>query len=99
MFVALSQFAVANGMTDQVKEAFRRRPQLVDGADGFVKLDVISPHDRPDEIWLITYWTDEASYRTWHRSHLHREAHKGIPKGLKLDAKSTKLRFFEHICS
>ncbi len=96
--MALSQFTVANGtdaagesnprvspMTEQVKQAFLDRPHLVDGEPGFVRMEVISPIDAPDEIWLLTYWTDEESFRTWHRSHLYRDSHQGIPKGLKLD--------------
>ena len=97
MFVAMSKFAIANGMTAEVKQAFRDRPHLVDSAPGYVRMDVISPLDLPEEIWLITYWTDEASYRTWHRGHTYHESHKGIPKGLKLVPKRTEIRFFEHV--
>jgi heme-degrading monooxygenase HmoA len=99
MFVALSKFEVANGMTEQVKEAFVNRPHLVESAPGFTRMDVISPLDYPDEIWLITYWTDEGSYKTWHHGELHRESHKWIPKGLKLVPRSTQVRFFEHVSS
>ena len=99
MFVALSKFTVANGMTPQVKEAFANRPHLVDSAPGFLRMDVISPLENPDEIWLITYWTDETSYRIWHRSHEYHASHKGIPKGLKLVPKSAQISFFEYVAS
>lgn len=98
-FVALSRFTVANGMTGQVKQAFLDRPHLVDGAPGFLRMEVISPLDEPEEIWLLTYWTDEDSFRVWHRSHLYRESHEGIPKGLKLDPSRTRIRYFEHVAS
>lgn len=98
-FVALSRFAVANDKTGEVKQAFIDRPHMVDDAPGFLRLDVISPLDTPDEIWLLTYWTDEGSYRAWHTSHLYRDSHAGIPKGLKLVRGSAKVRFFEQICS
>lgn len=96
-FVAISQFTVANGadMTRQVKDAFRLH--LVDQVEGFVKLDVISPLDNLDEVWLVTYWTDREAFETWHRSHHYKDAHKAIPKGLKLVRGSFKLRYFEHI--
>lgn len=97
-YVVLSQFTVAN-MTDQVKQAFRQRPHQVDAATGFVRMDVLSPFDAPDEIWLITYWKDETSYLNWHRSHLYQESHQGIPKGLRLVPKSVSMRFFEHVAS
>lgn len=99
MFVALSRFVVANGMTAQVKAAFQARPHLVDSAEGFVRMEVLSPRDVPDEIWLITWWAEEAHYRAWHRSHAYHESHQGIPKGLKLVPKSAQLRYFDHICS
>ena len=97
MFIALSRFQVANGMEDAVKDAFRSRPHLVEDAPGFLRLEVLSPLDELREIWLLTYWADEESYRTWHRGHTYHDSHKGIPKGLKLVPKSAILRFFEHV--
>lgn len=99
MFVALSRFTVANGMTQDVKDAFAARPHRVEEAPGFVRLEVISPLDNLDEIWLLTFWSDEQSFRAWHKSHMYRDSHKGIPKGLKLVHQSFKLRYFEHVCS
>ncbi len=99
MFVALSKFAIANEMATEVKAAFQNRPRLVEESEGFVRLDVISPFEKPNEIWLITYWDDEKSYQNWHRSDEHRQSHQNIPKGLKLIPQETELRFFNYICS
>jgi heme oxygenase (mycobilin-producing) len=105
-FVALSRFEVAEGEDplgsshiDRVKQAFRERPHLVDNAPGFQRLDVFSPRSNPNEIWLLTFWDDEASYRVWHKSHEYHESHKGIPKGIRLVPRSTKLEFFDLIAS
>lgn len=98
-FVALSKFTVANDMTGQVKQAFVERPHLVDEAPGYVRMEVISPLDNPDEIWLITYWRDEESFKVWHHSHSYHDSHKGIPKGLKLVPKSWSVRHFEYVAS
>ncbi|MGD0815107.1 MAG: antibiotic biosynthesis monooxygenase [Verrucomicrobiota bacterium] len=98
-FVALSKFVVANGKAAEVKQAFRDRPHMVDGQPGFVRMEVFSPLDRPEEIWLITYWIDSASFKLWHHTHLYHQSHKGIPKGLKLVPGETKIRHFERICS
>ncbi len=98
-FAALSRFVIANGMTAEVKEAFRKRPHLVDDAPGYRRMEVISPLDRPEEIWLLTFWSDEESFRTWHRSHLYHESHRGIPKGLKLVRGETRVTHFEHVSS
>jgi len=99
MFVALSKFTIANGMTEAVKTAFKNRPHLVDDSGGFLRMDVISPHDNPDEIWLLTYWQDETSYQRWHHSPAHQASHQGIPQGLKLIPKSSEIRNFEYVCS
>ena len=96
--VALSRFTVANGMTPQVKEAFANRPHLVDDAPGFLGMEVLSPVDCPDEIWLLTRWADEPSYRAWHHSHVYRASHEGIPKGLRLVPGATSVRLFERVC-
>ena len=96
-FVALSRFVVANGMVDQVKLAFRNRPHLVDSAAGFIRMEVLSPLDRPEEIWLITYWANENSFSAWHHSHLYHESHRGIPQGLKLVPGETEQRHFQRV--
>ncbi|MEZ5671080.1 MAG: antibiotic biosynthesis monooxygenase [Thiotrichaceae bacterium] len=99
MFVALSKFIIANGMSAEVKTAFQNRPHLVDDVAGFIRLDVISPLENPEEIWLITYWEDAASYHQWHHGEQHHQSHQGIPKGLKLIPGANEIRFFEYICS
>lgn len=96
-FLALSKFKVRNGMAAEVRDAFVRRPHLVDDADGFVRMDVISPTNDEAEFWLLTYWQDEASFRRWHHSHLYRESHAGIPQGLKLVPEATELLTFHYI--
>lgn len=98
-YVAISRFRVANGMSGEVAEAFRARPHMVESADGFVRLDVLSPADDESEFWLVTYWRDEESFARWHRSHLYRDSHDAIPKGLKLDAAATNVRAFRYIAS
>jgi heme-degrading monooxygenase HmoA len=96
-FLALSKFKVRNGMSAEVRDAFLARPHLVDEAEGFVRMDVVSPTGDAAEFWLLTYWQDEASFRRWHHSHLYRESHAGIPQGLKLVPESTELLTFRYI--
>lgn len=98
MIAIISKFEIKNGMEEQVKEAFRNRPGLVEQAKGFVKLDVLSPIHNPSEIHLITYWESEEDFNNWHRHHL-KESHINIPKGLKLVPKSRELIKYEHISS
>lgn len=96
-FLALSKFKIRNGMAAEVRDAFIKRPHLVDGAEGFVRMDVVSPANDESEFWLLTYWQDEASFTEWHRSHLYRESHAGIPHGLKLVPEATELLTFRYI--
>jgi heme-degrading monooxygenase HmoA len=96
-FLALSKFKVRNGLESEVREAFQQRPRLVDQADGFVRMDVVTPTADAAEFWLLTYWQDEASFRQWHHSHLYRQSHAGIPQGLKLVPEATELLTFRYV--
>lgn len=95
MFLAISRFAVANGMEDEVRVAFRQRPHLVDNAKGFIRMEVANPVDNDREFWLLTWWQEENDFRVWHESHSYRDSHVGIPKGLKLDPARTKILHFQ----
>jgi len=95
-FTAISKFEVRNNMEDEVREAFKNRPRLVDNAAGFISLQVLCPRDNPAEFWLITHWDSEEDFHEWHDNHLS-ESHKGIPKGLKLVKRSWKLTYYDLI--
>tara|TARA_R110002073_G_scaffold80260_3_gene193385 strand:- start:4319 stop:4618 length:300 start_codon:yes stop_codon:yes gene_type:complete len=99
MHVVISQFVVANKMDEDVRDAFRNRPHLVDDAPGFIRMEVISPVDEPEKFWLMTYWQDYTSFESWHRSHLYQASHAGMPKGLKLVPGQNKVTHYNHICS
>src|SRR4051794_18933386 len=99
MFVAVSTFVVAGGAAAAVHKAFGERPHLVDDAPGYVRMDVLAAADDPAELWLLTYWDDEESFRRWHRSHAYHASHKAIPEGLKLVPRTARLRFFRHVAS
>jgi heme-degrading monooxygenase HmoA len=98
MFVALSSFEIENGMENAVKDAFKNRPGLVENFNGFIRLEVLSPTSNPAEIWLVTHWKDEESFKLWHKNHL-KDSHQGIPKGLRLVPHSFKLRYFNVIAN
>lgn len=91
MFLAISRFAVANGMGKEVRDAFHFRPHLVDSAKGFIRMEVANPTENEQEFWLLTWWQEEQNFREWHHGHTYRDSHAGIPKGLKLDPKRTKI--------
>lgn len=96
-YVALSRFEVTEAFVDATADAFRDRPHLVEDAPGFVRLDVLRPVVEPAQFWLLTYWTDEDAFRTWHRSHDRTRAHRGMPDGLRLVPGSFELSGFQHV--
>jgi diguanylate cyclase (GGDEF)-like protein len=91
MITVISRFRVRNGLEEEVRQAFLNRPHLVEKAAGFCGLDVLTDSSDPSVFLLVTRWTDESSFRTWHRSEAHHWSHQLMPKGLKLDASFTSL--------
>ena len=97
MIVAISRFRVANGLEDEVKEAFRQRPRLVDAEPGFLGMETFTDASERTVFYLVTRWTDAAPFHAWHRSDAHHLSHRFIPRGLKLDAEWTKLAVLDRI--
>jgi heme-degrading monooxygenase HmoA len=91
MILAVSRFKVANGMESQVREAFLNRPHLVDSARGFLGMETYTDKSDAALFYLVTRWTDDESFHTWHGSEAHRESHRFMPKGLKLDGSYTQV--------
>ena len=94
MVLVISQFKVANGMDEAVRQAFVDRPRLVEDAPGFLGMEVLVDHEDGSRFQLLTRWIDEASFQLWHKSPSHHLSHRGIPKGLKLDPTHTVVRTF-----
>ena len=97
MIVVLSQFRVANGMEEAVRQAFSDRPHLVERAGGFLGMEVFRDSGDPSIFLLTTRWSDIESFRAWHGSEAHKLSHCGIPKGLRLDPAHTKVTFLGEI--
>lgn len=98
MFVAVSHFTIANETHAAVADAFLQRPHRVDSCPGFVRMEVWNPADDPRRFMLVTWWQDAASFHAWHHSHAWKEAHCGMPKGLRLVSGSTRIEHFERLC-
>jgi heme oxygenase (mycobilin-producing) len=98
MIVALSRFKVANGMEASVARAFLNRPRLVEDTEGFLGLEVFTDRSDATVFYLSTRWTSESAFRQWHSSEAHHASHRGIPKGLKLDAAVTQLTVLDYLC-
>jgi diguanylate cyclase (GGDEF)-like protein len=91
MVTVISRFRVRNGFEDQVRAAFLARPRLVENETGFCGLEVLTDASDGSVFLLITRWTSEAAFRSWHSSTAHHASHELIPQGLKLDASFTQI--------
>jgi diguanylate cyclase (GGDEF)-like protein len=78
-------------MEGEVRKAFLNRPRLAEKAPGFCYFDVLTDAADPAIFLLLTRWTDDESFRSWHQSEAHHQSHELIPQGLKLDAPFTSL--------
>ena len=91
MILAVSRFRVANGKEEEVSQAFLHRPHLVDDWPGFLGMETFTDTKDRTIFYLVTRWTDAASFRDWHASPAHRESHQWMPPGLRLDPALTKV--------
>ena len=74
--------------------AFRQRVGLVDGADGFVDLQVWQSDRDAGEILMVSRWRDRDAFRDYMRSDDHRVSRDRIPAHLK---ELIKLERLEHL--
>ena len=99
MILAISRFRVANDFEKAVADAFGQRVGLVDDQPGFLSLEVFTDASDPKLFYLVTRWTDEEQFHAWHAGPAHRESHRLMPRGLKLDKAYTLLSVMERIPS
>jgi heme-degrading monooxygenase HmoA len=97
MVVVMSRFRVINGMEADVERAFREPPHLVDAAPGFLGLETLVDDRDPRVFYLVTRWSDIESFRSWHGGAAHRESHKFIPRGLRLDPAYTAVWYMRKV--
>src|SRR5215203_7106549 len=83
MYVSMSRLRVDEQRSDDLVAAFRRRAHLVDGADGFVDLQVWRSDRDPGEVLMVSRWRDRAAFKAYMKSADHRFSHDRIPPELK----------------
>jgi heme-degrading monooxygenase HmoA len=94
MYVSVSRLRVPTDRAPQLVAAFRRRAHLVDGAAGFVDLQVWQSDRDPTELMMVSRWHDRAAFTAYMRSSAHRASHARIDPDL--DA-AIKLERLEHL--
>jgi heme-degrading monooxygenase HmoA len=94
VYVSLSRLRIPPEEAPALVTAFRDRAHLVDGADGFVDLQVWQSDRDAGEILMVSRWRDRAAFRDYMRSADHRTSHDRIPAALK---ELIKLERLEHL--
>lgn len=92
--MSMSRLRVAPDRAPALVAAFRDRVHLVDGADGFVGLEVWQNDRDAGELIMVSHWTDRESFKAYMKSDAHRISHGRISAELKSDI---KLEALEHL--
>jgi heme oxygenase (mycobilin-producing) len=94
MYVSMSRLRVAASESGALVDAFRRRAHLVDDAPGFVDLEVWRSDRDPEEVLMVSRWTDRASFTAYMRSEEHKVSHARIDPALQA---AIRLERLEHL--
>src|SRR3712207_197855 len=94
MYVSMSRLRVPEERAGELLTAFRGRARLVDGADGFVDLQVWQSDRDPGEILMVSRWRDRRAFTTYMRSREHRVSHDRIDPDLQA---AIRLERLEHL--
>jgi heme-degrading monooxygenase HmoA len=94
MYVSMSRLRVPADRAPSLVAAFRRRVGLVDGADGFVDLQVWQSDRDPGELVMVSRWRDRAAFTSYMRSEEHQISHGRIDPALQA---AIRLERLEHL--
>ena len=94
MYVSLSRLRVPAHASEQLIAAFRGRARLVDGAHGFVDLQVWRSDRDAGEILMVSRWQDREAFKAYMKSADHRASHDRIDPELQA---LIKLEALEHL--
>src|SRR3954454_9596743 len=79
----MSRLRIPPEEAPELVAAFRRRARLVDGAEGFVDLQVWQSDRDAGEVLMVSRWRDRDCFTAYMRSAEHRASHDRIPPDLK----------------
>jgi heme-degrading monooxygenase HmoA len=83
MYVSMSRLRIPPEDAPALVSAFRGRSRLVDGAEGFVDLQVWQSDRDPGEVLMVSRWRDRDCFKAYMRSAEHRASHDRIPPELR----------------
>ena len=94
MYISMARLRVPAERAAELVAAFRSRAHLVDGADGFVDLQVWQADADSRELVMVSRWRDRAAFKAYMKSEAHQASHRRIDP--ELDA-VIKLKALEHL--
>lgn len=79
-YVVVSDLAVEVRGAAALEQAFTARLREVEEHPGFQRLEVWRDDHEAGAYRMVTWWDDEASFRSYMRSPAHRRSHARIPQ-------------------
>jgi heme-degrading monooxygenase HmoA len=79
LFVVASELAVERCGAPALEAAFRDRLHEVENHEGFQRMEVWRDFRDNGGYMMISWWDDEASFRSYMRSARHKASHARIP--------------------
>ncbi len=83
MYVSVSRLRIPEADAPALVSAFRGRAHLVDGADGFVDLQVWQSDRDEGELIMVSRWRDRDAFKRYMKSDDHRRSHERIDPALQ----------------
>jgi heme-degrading monooxygenase HmoA len=75
-FVAVNYIDCDAGYAERFEQLFRTRAGAIDRLPGFRRMHVLKPTEAGGAYLIVSYWDDEAHFKTWTRSPEFLEGHK-----------------------
>lgn len=76
MIVVANRFRVAEGYEDEFVERFRNREGAIEGHDGLIRFELLTPANEDTETFVsMTYWETYADFEAWTESEDFADAH------------------------
>lgn len=94
MYISMSHLEIPDEHAAALVDAFRDRAGLVDGADGFLDLEVWQSDRRTGELVMVSRWRDRESFTAYMRGADHRTSHGRIDPDLLA---AVRLRYLDHL--
>ena len=78
MYISMSRLRLPEQRVDELLHAFKNRAHLVDGAEGFLELEVWHSDREAGEVIMVSRWSTKAAFTAYMKSEEHRTSHERI---------------------